>query len=52
MFNATFTTNLTTFTVAIECDSIEAATAQAEKTVRGSNRTGRYMRLVKVEAQV
>jgi|VirMetMinimDraft_7_1064189.scaffolds.fasta_scaffold33119_3 hypothetical protein len=52
MFNATFTTNLSTFTVAIEGDSIEAATAQAEKTVRGSNRAGRYMRLVKVEEAI
>ena len=33
MFNATYTTNLSTFTVAIEGDTIEAATAQAEKTV-------------------
>jgi hypothetical protein len=50
MFIATFTTNRTTFTVRIEAESLEAAEADARKTVRGSNRAGQWMRLDKVEA--
>jgi len=50
MFKVTYATNLNTFTATVKADSLEQATRDAEKTVRGSNRAGRWMNLVSIEA--